>query len=164
MERHEQINTVLGSALLFTVITSIGSLPSRLSTLILTNGRLIGGPNSFVNNNILWIIVVAIIIILLIAYIKKSNETSCLHVLQNENIRLTTGVLVAIDGLVNLSSLLPTYIIIIQSLLKIPHYVGDGMEVLSSKIITVDVITVAIILLQIFFGIYLVKCYKKKIN
>lgn len=164
MERHEQINTVLGSALLFTVITSIGSLPSRLSTLILTNGRLIGGPNSFVKSNILWIIVVAIIIILLIAYIKKSNETNCLHVLQNENILLTTGVLVAIDGLINLSSLLPTYITIIQSLLKIPHYVGSGMETLSSKIIMVDIITVAIILLQIFLGIYLVKCNRKKID
>ncbi|MFL0245551.1 hypothetical protein [Candidatus Clostridium stratigraminis] len=164
MDRHEQMNTVLGSALLFTVITSICSLPSRLSTLILTNGRLIGGPNSFVENNILWIVVVAIIIFLLIVYIKRSNETRCLRLLQNENIRLTTGILVAIDGLINLSSLLPTYIMIIQSLLKIPHYAGGGMEALSSKIITVDIITVAIILLQIFFGIYLVKCNKKKLN
>ncbi|ERI93406.1 hypothetical protein HMPREF1982_01830 [Clostridiales bacterium oral taxon 876 str. F0540] len=162
MEKHEQINIVLGSALLFTIITSICSLPSRLSTVILTSGGLIGGINSFIKNNILWLIVVVIIILLLIVYIKKSNDTSYLHLLQNENIRLTTGVLVIIDGLVNLSSILPIYFTTIQSSYKVSHYVSDGMQALTTKILTIDIITVVIILFQICLGISLVKSYKKR--
>lgn len=165
MEKHEQINTVLGIALLFTIITSIFSLPKSFITLILlTNGGLKNAINIFIQNNILFIIVMVLIIISLIVYIKKSNEIGYLVILRNENVRLITGVLVALQGVMELSSLLPTYIMTIQPLLKMPHSPGDNIEVLSRRIITVDVVSVAIILCQVFVGVYLAKYYKKKIN
>lgn len=164
MEEHEQIKNVLGTALMFTIITSVFSLLNKLSTLILTNGGLKKGVNIFIENNILWIIVAAAIILLLIIYIKKLNQVSYLDILQNENIHLSTGVLVALQGLINLSSLLPIYIMSIQTSLKIPYFAGKSIEEMGRKTIIVDVISAAIIFCQILFGIYLAKYYKKKIN
>lgn len=157
MEKNEQINTVLGSALLFTIITSTFSLPNKLSTLILTKS----GFNTFINRDCLWLMVVLVIIIGLIMYIKKSNQKG-LAILQNENIRLTTGVLVALQGLIELSSSLPMYIGSIQASLQIPHSVGKDIEVMSSKTILIDIISVVVIICQILYGVYFTKYYKKR--
>lgn len=162
MEKHVQVNTILWIALLFTIITSIFSLPNRLSVLIVTNVG--NGLSKFITTNVLWIIVVMAIIVVLIVNIKKSEQTSFVTILQNENIRIGTGILVALQGLINLSSTLPTYIISIQSLYKIPQSVGANMEKIIMRTLIVDIISVAIILCQIFFGVYLAKCYKKKID
>lgn len=164
MEKHDKINYSLGTALLLTIITSIFSLPSRLSTLIVRNDGFINRINIFIKYNILWIIVVSVIIVSLSIYIKKSNERGYLDIFQNENIRLITGILVSLDGLINLSKLLPSYIMSIQASLKIPSFAEANIELVSTKIIISDIISVTAFLCEIFFGVYLAKYYKKKIN
>ena len=64
----------------------------------------------------------------------------------------------------DLSSVLPIYFKTLPPLLKFPQSAEKSIEVLSRRIIIVDVISVALILCQIFVGVYLAKCYKKKIN
>lgn len=162
MEKHGQVNTILWIALLFTIITSIFSLPNRLSVLIVTNAG--NGLSKFITTNILWIIVVVAIIVVLIVNIKKSEQTSFLMILQNGSIRVGTGILVALQGLINLSSTLPTYIMSIQQLYKIPQSVDANMKKVIMITVIIDVISVVMILCQTFLGFYLANCYKKKIN
>lgn len=162
MNEHKEIKTSLEIALLFIIITSIFSLPSKLSTLILNNGGFKNGIHIFIRHNILWIIVVSITIILLKTYIKKSNKTGYLNLLQNKNVSLTTGILVALQGLINLSNLLPTYIMSIQSSFQLPNSFQSNIKLIREKIIIIDVISIAMILCQIFFGVYLAKYHKRK--
>ncbi|WP_027626451.1 hypothetical protein [Clostridium lundense] len=162
MNEHKEIKTSLEIALLFIIITSIFSLPSKLSTLILNNVGFKNGINIFIRHNILWIIVVSITIILLKTYIKESNKTGYLNLLENKNVSLTTGILVALQGLINLSNLLPAYIMSIQSSLQLPNSFQSNIKLMREKIIIIDVISIAMILCQIFFGVYLAKYHKRK--
>jgi len=165
MEKREQVNIAIGIALLFAIITSIFSIiKSFITWTFLPNGGFKNGVNVFIRYNILYIIVVILIICLLIVYIKKTNQKGNIDVLENENTRLITGILVSLQGIMDLSSVLPIYFKTLPPLLKFPQSAEKSIEVLSRRIIIVDVISVALILCQIFVGVYLAKCYKKKIN
>lgn len=159
MEKHGQVNAILWIALLFTVITSVFSLPNRLSILLIkTNGE--SGLSNFIYNNILWIIIVVAIIITLVLKIKKTEEPVLLDILKNENIRITTGLLVALHGLIGLSSVLPNYILSFRTIYNLPQSVG--LEILIRRALIVDVILIVMFLCQISFGVYLAKYYKKR--
>jgi hypothetical protein len=147
-------NTTLWIALLFTVITSIFSLLTRISTIIL-NSLGVKGQIPLANNT-LWIIVVAMIIALLTLKVKKSNQTGHLDMLEKENICLATGILVAVQGLIGLLSSLPGYVLLLLTFSKTP---GMG-ELIRMTTIRAS-ISVVIILFQIFLGVYLAKYYKK---
>jgi hypothetical protein len=160
MEKHGHVNAILWIALLFTVITSVVSLINRLSVLILSHGEIV--LSNFIKMNILWIIVVVAIIITLVLNIKNSEQPGFLDILQNENIRITTGILVALQGLISLSNALPNYIMSIQTLYRYKLPPSVDLEILIRKPIIIDVISLVIILCQISLGVYLAKCYKKR--
>lgn len=146
MEKREQVDTAIGTALLFIAFTSIFSMLNKLVATLLIGGEI----GFFIKLNILWLLVVAAIIVALIGYINKSNEKGYLDILQNENICIITGVLVALEGLVNLSSALPSYIMSIQ----MASTVADSS---SGKVVAADVICIIIYLCQILFGSYLAR-------
>lgn len=162
MEKYGQVNTILGSALLFTVIISIFSLPNRFFVYIITSGDLKSGLNLFIRHNALWIIATVGIILILIRYINKSDQVSCTKLLKDESIRLITGIFVIIEGLINLSQALPTYIMSIQMVLKSANLMGNDMNSMVTKVIALNVISIVIVLCQILLGVYLVGFLKKR--
>lgn len=162
MEKQEQINIILGSSLLFIVVKSIASLPGKLSIIFLQNDEIKSAITTFVKVETLWVITVATIIILLYRYIRKSNQITLLDLLANENIRLTTGVLLSIEGVINLAQLLPAHIVNIKTMLKVFGASGDIYSGMITKVIIINIVSVTLVLCQIFLGIYLAKLYKKK--
>lgn len=161
MEKHEEVKTILGIALLYTIITSMLSLLSRL-TIFITQDGFKNATNLFLQRNALWIIVVAGIIIILRMYTKKLNQKFYSDILQNRIIRLITGALIIFEGLINLSSLLPICIMSVKLSIQVSQQVGTSMEEIITKSITSNIISVVIILAQILVGIYLIKFYEKK--
>lgn len=158
MEKHEQLNKTVGIALLFTTITSIFSLLNRLAALIVTSRDSVG---NYFKSNILWFAVVAAIISILAAYYKKSNEKGFLYILQNEDIRITTGVLISIQGLISLAGTLPAHINTLQFLLKTMNI---PMNVTNGRTITTMVVSVILIICQVLLGVYLARFFKSKVN
>lgn len=161
MEKHEEVKNILGITLLYTIVTGILSFLSRLNV-FLTRDNFGKVANLFLRRNGLWIIVVAGIIIILSVYTKKLNQKFFSDILQNRSIRLIAGVLIALEGLINLSSLLPICIMSVRSSIQVSQQLGESMEGIITKTILSNVISVVVILFQILVGIYLVKFYKKK--
>jgi hypothetical protein len=163
MEKHEQINIALGVALLYIIITTIISLPNDFVLFNILPNRIHSSTvNLIIRNNILYIITAPTIIISLIIYLKKSNQRGLLEVLRNENVRLITGILLALHGLVDLSKILLTCINIVKVFLNVVTPTGDNAEVFIKQNVVPYAVSLVIILLQIFIGIYLAKCYKRK--
>jgi hypothetical protein len=163
MEKHEQINIALGVALLYIIITTIISLPNDFVLFSILPNRIHSSTvNLIIRNNILYIITAPTIIISLIIYLKKSNQRGLLEVLRNENVRLITGILLALQGLVDLSKILLTCINIVKVFLNVVTPTGDNAEVFIKQNVVPYAASLVIILLQIFIGIYLAKRYKRK--
>jgi hypothetical protein len=163
MEKHEEVKTILGIALLYTIVTSILSFLSRLNAFLMQDG-FEKATNLFLQRNALWIIVVTGVIIILSVYTKKLKQKFYSDVLQNRIIRLTTGVLIALEGLINLSSILPICIMSVNLSIQVSQQAGESMEGIITKSIMSNAISVIIIIFQILIGIYLVKFYEKKTN
>lgn len=167
MEKHGDIITVLSVALLYTIITSIFSLVDRIVTAMLLQGSFDKRIDSFFQRNTLWIIVTAGIIVILTLYIKKLNQEVHYSMISNPIIRITVGTLAALEGILSLSSLLPINIMSIRSNIQVSKYidyVGQNNQVALTKVYISNVISVVIILCQIFTGVYLAKFYKSKTN
>lgn len=162
MEKHERINIVLSIALLYVIITSIFSFLSRLSVLIITQGSLDKRLSIFSQRNTLWIIVVTGIIIVFKIYIKTSKQKVCPNTLDNSIVRLVTGTLVALEGVINLSSLLPLNIMSVMSAFQASKHMGGSAGGIIIQSVTSNVVSIAVILGQIFTGIYLAKIYSRK--
>lgn len=161
MERNEEIKTIMGIALLYTMITSISLLLSRL-TIFISQDHLEKTIDLFLQRYALWIIVVIGTIVILNVYSKKLNQKSYSNILENRVVRLTTGVLVSLDGLINLSSLLPLYTMNVKSSIQLSNETRVTIEAMVTKLLMSNLLSLVIILCQIFVGIYLVKYYKKK--
>ena len=164
MEKHEHFKLAAGVATLFITITSIFSLISKLITCMLVSEDLQRALSLFLKNNYLWLIVVVIIIFLLITYLKKYNLNSLPALISNETIRLTAGLLIALEGIIHLSNLISIYFISLKSY-NLTKQLMDTItnEVLKKPLIS-NGISIFIFLCQIFIGIYLVKFYKEKIK
>lgn len=164
MEKHEEVRILLGVTLLYTIITGLFSLLSRITEFI-TEIRvdLKTAVSLYIEKNSLWVIVIAAIIVILIMCGKKADQNFYYDILHDTFIRLMAGVLVTLNGIIDLSSSLLSNIVNIQASLKILQQFESGMEkrILISNI-TVDIIYILIILCQILFGAYLIKHRKIK--
>lgn len=163
MEKQEQIKTVSGIVLLYTIIISIFSFIDRLSTMMFLQSNLNLRINSFLQRNTLWIVVVAIIIIILTMYIKKLNQGVYFNVINNSVIRVTAGALAILEGIISSSSLLPLSIMSIKSAIQTMQVIQQNGQMIT-KVVISNVISVVIILCQILFGIYLVKFHRTRTN
>lgn len=159
MEKHGEFKTILGIALLYTIITSILSFISRLSAIIIDKRF-----NLFLQENALFIVVTAVIIIILFTYLKKLNQGTPFNIMNDSTVRVTAGMLVAIDGIITLSRALPNIIMSIKSNIQVSQTSGEYGQMILTKASIVTVISIVIILFQILFGIYLAKFYKSKMS
>ncbi|KPU45933.1 hypothetical protein OXPF_04010 [Oxobacter pfennigii] len=166
MENRKQVNIILSIAYLFTVITCIFLFISRSMeniyySVYLGQDRIGNAIKAFLFSNIIMIIAASIITIILRVKIKKSNQIDYFDIKEKEQIHLITGILVVIQGLTNLSYLLPSFITRALGLIKSQPQDVRNILMLRNAIIG-DSISVIIILCQLFLGIYLVKYIKKK--
>jgi hypothetical protein len=154
--------TGLGIAFLFTLISVVFNFLSRLSE-IFTNGNLHNGLILFCWRSSLWVVISAGAIIVLYMFNKKSDQ-SISAMLDDTTIRRTAGILVVIDGLIKLAGLLPIEFMSIKSAMELPKQSGlDVHRILVNSVIS-DAISLIIIAIQIIFGVYMLKYYKKRNN
>lgn len=163
MDQYENTATAIGIALLYIIITSSFSFINKLTLFIVNLGAFKRAFSVFWQINALWILVVLAIIIILSAYSKKINLNFYTDVMGNKKICFISGVLVALEGLVNLSSLLPAYISSSRLSIQTSQLVTGSMANAPAKsIIISNVVSVVIILCQIILGIYLAKFNKER--
>jgi hypothetical protein len=164
MEKYEEAKIVSGIAIVYIITTSVFSFLNKLSLLIIKDDSSNIGFKTFFSSSILWIIVVAGIIIALTIYANKYNQKVCLNILDNTIVRSSAGILISIEGLVNLSSSLPIRISGINSAIQVSQQVGQTVQGIIAQSIVSNTVAIAISICQILFGVYLVKFYKEKIN
>ena len=78
-------------------------------------------------------------------------------ILQNRNIRLIVGVLIALQGLINLSSILPLRIASVVSSIQVSELVRENAKGIITQSILSNTFAIIIILCQIALGLYFVK-------
>lgn len=162
MEHNEKLKITIGVSLLFIIITSAFSLVSRLVAPIVMKGMMAYNLQSFLFKNIIWLIIAAAIIIILTSCTKKLGIQSYSDLIKDTLIRKTTGFLIMLEGLIDLSNLIPTCVSSIISSTQASHLMGANTNGITARIITSDIISIIIILCQIFLGIWLIKLYKEK--
>ena len=159
MEKDSKI--ILGISFLFTTIICVFSLLGKL-TIIFSSNNLLEGLYVFCNRSSLWIVIVLGIIAVLYRLNHKQSQ-DVFTMLRDTTIRKTSSVLVIIDGLINLSGFLPVILSIKSSLEILKGNSSNNIGNLN-KIIVIDFISLAIVICQILFGIYLLKYYESKKN
>jgi hypothetical protein len=156
MVQKEQINLSLGVALLFTAVTGIFTLFTKLVSFALLHN----GVGAYLRINLLWVIVVIVIVAVLTSQLKKLNQKNYFHALKNETITITAGILIVLQGLLALANTLPSYIMSIQTSLQVSHSIANSISNINRNVIAVDIISIVITLLQILYGIYMAKSKK----
>lgn len=154
MEKNEQMKTVLGIALLYTIITGAFSFINRL--MFDANLRI------FLNRDALWLVTVAVIIFILITNIKKLNQGIYFNVLNDSTTRVAAGILVILEAIIVLSSSLPMWTISMISVIKSSKMVQQNDTMTIIIVLFTNIIQIVILLCQIFVGVYLLKFYKSK--
>jgi hypothetical protein len=162
MGKQEQIKTILGISLLYTIITSIFSFLNKLNTAIFSQDDLDVKIRFFLQDYLLWMVIVAAIIIVLIMYAKRLNQGVSFDVLSDSLVRITASTLVILDGIIHLSGIIPLYVMSVQSTIQASHMMQQNLQRMLTQVIVSDVISVLLILCQVFVGIYLIRFYKIK--
>jgi hypothetical protein len=163
MEHNENFKTtVVGVSLLFVIITSALSLVDLLLASIIFKGVMTYNFQSFLLKNILWIITAGAIIIVLTSYAKKLGIQYYSDLIKDTVIRKTTGLLIMLEGLIDLSNTIPASISSITSSTRSAQLIGRKGGEMAARVVTSNILYIAIILLQIFLGIWLIKLYKEK--
>lgn len=158
MEKKQNINTALGTALLFVIITSVvlflSNLPIFISTGFLTFRA--------AKNYLLWVILIGIIVVLSVyAKILKQNFYS--DILQNRIVRLITGRLVILEGIIGILINIILYINMMQIFMYHSHpYISAGSFLVNN--IIVYGIPLFILSCEIILGIYFVKHTKNAVS
>jgi len=166
----EQVEiTILGIALIYTVITSIFSLLHKVNTLLIGTHEVLNiRIHLFFKRNTLWIIVVAAIIIILSIYVKKSNQKVSTLIAENPMIGMVVGVLVVLKGISDLACSLPINIISIESVFEAIRHIDVFLDGTKERMILQAVVTnafsIVIIISQTILGVFLFKVYKKRMN
>lgn len=169
MKEKEEIKTILGIALVYTVITSIFSLLHKLNTLLIGSHEVLNiRIHLFLKRNTLWIIVIAAIITILSIYIEKSNQKVSILMAENPMIGIAVGVLLVLKGISDLASSLPVNIISIESVFEAIRHIDVFLDGTKERMILQAVVSntfsILIILSQTILGIFLIKVYKKRMN
>ena len=164
MEKHEHLKIAYGTALLFVTVISIFSFLTKLITSMIFSEDLYSALSLFLKDIPFWLIVTAITIFLLITYLKKFNLKNLQALISNETIRLTAGLLITLEGIINLSNLIPLYYVSIKSYNQTKQLTNStAIEIFRRPLIS-NGITIFFILCQVLTGIYLLKFYKNKIE
>lgn len=165
MEHNEKLKiTVIGVSLLFIIMTSALSLIGLLLAPIILKGVMTYNFQSFLLKNILWIITAGAIIIILTSYAKKLGMQGYSDLIKNTVIRKTAGLLIMLEGLIDLSNTIPASISSITSSTRSAQLMGRNGGEMAARVVTSNILYIAIILLQIFLGVWLIKLYKEKEN
>lgn len=152
------LKTVISVSLLYTFITASLSFIGRLGQLF-TSAVSIKALEFFFSRNLLWIITVTAIIAVLISFSRKLKMDIRIDIFENQIVCLVAGILVTIDGVMNLSSFIPIFILSIQSLMDTTHRVSLQMDFIVKNIAT-NASSLIALLLQIIAGVYFIKRYK----
>jgi hypothetical protein len=158
MEKENKI--IFGIAFLFTLITGFFSFPSKLS-IIFTSDNLYQGLSLFLWRSSLWLVFIAGIIIILYWLNKKLNQDIYV-MLSDRVIRMATAILVIIDGLIKLASLLPINFMSIKSIIDVATQAEFYANGIVAKSIITNGISLVVLLIQIVFGIYILRYHKKQ--
>ena len=164
MEKHEHLKIASGTALLFVTVISIFSFLTKLITSMIFSEDIYSALSLFLKDIPFWLIVTAITIFLLITYLKKYNLNNVQALITNETIRLTSGLLITLEGIINLSNLIPIYYVNIKSYNQTKQLANSAAIELFRKPLISNGITIFFILCQVLTGIYLLKFYKNKIE
>ncbi len=141
--------TVIGIAFLYSIINFVFSLVEKLSQATISQHSL----DEYFS---LWF--VPYVIILLVLYILNNKQSqSFISIFNNNTIRKATGVLVLIEGLISLSLLINTVI----NSIWLRSFIGVNGYLLVQSI-TRSIVGFLIVVIQILFGIYLLRFNKEK--
>lgn len=159
MEKENKI--ILGIGFLFTIITGLFSFLGRL-TIIFTSDSLKQGLSVFLWRSSLWLVIIAAIIIILYRLNKKLNQ-DIYTMLSDRFLRRATAILVIIDGVIKLAGLLPINFMSIKSTIEAAtqagFYAANGI---IAKSILSNGTSIIVLLIQIIFGIYILRYHKKQ--
>lgn len=161
MEKREQMNIGLGTAVIFIIITNIVSLVNGFILNSITNDGFKKGISAFFSINVYRVIVIAVIITLILLYMKRINQRLNQDLILNKNTCLFAGILLILQGIIDLSCTVPIYIEAIINLSELPQSTEINISLISRRVIIVDIISVVLILCQISAGIYLAKFYRR---
>lgn len=161
MGKDKQLEAALTISFLFVVITSIFSLSTRIISCIVIRTSLAKKIELFLFQNVLWILVVTGVIVVLRLFLIRTNHQNIGDILKDPVISLTTGLLVALDGLINLSRVLPEYVTSIMSSTQSARQMGNLAGSIIRRIVIGDAAAVFIILGQVIFGVYFMREYQK---
>ncbi|GEM_PF-2943933 len=167
MNLGKEINQATKTTLVFAVITGIFTLLQKLSALVLigeSNASFKVSMEHFVKVNLLWFIAVVLIILGLYIFIKKTDGIFNLTFLHNPTIRLTVGLLILFEGIINLSNKIPVLILNIQTFRHATSLLGDDKDKIMSGFLTSDSIPIVTNLLLTLLGLYFVLNRKKMIE
>lgn len=162
MKKNSNVENILYISILFIIITSIFSLLRKFVLCVVIKGNLIQKISYFLIQNALWLIVTIVIITVLNKSIRKYNKDNLFNMLEDPSISLTTGILITLDGIINLADLLPQYIVSIISSIKSSYGITKIAGDITKRVIIVDIISIFIILCQVLIGVYYIKLYRKK--
>ena len=158
MEKENRM--IFGLGFLFTIITGFFSFLGRL-TIIFTSDSLNQGVSLFLWRSSLWIVFIAGIIIILYRLNKKLNQ-DIYTMLSDRFIRMATAILVIIDGLIKLAGLLPINFMRIKSTIEVATQAGFYAKGIIAKSIISNCTSIIVLLIQIIFGIYILRYHKKQ--
>lgn len=161
MEKRERIKSILGICLLYIIVTSIFFFINKACSIIIFQGAPDFKIHSFLQGNALWIVAVATIIVVLTLYLKKLNQGTYFSLLGNSFVRVTAGALAMFDGIIHLASTIPLYVTSIQSSIQSSQMVQQNMQRALTGVIITDVISVFLLLCQVFAGIFLIRFHHK---
>ena len=163
MVKDDQMKIILGVSILFFSITNVFSLFNRIVQYFFTVNNLNNNLILFFESNLLWIIFFVLIVTMLIVFYNKKIKTKIYpEIFKNPVITSTTGLLLSLDGLFNISYTLPKIIINIRSVFKPSSMLVDNYSNVVHKILVLDVFDLLMILCQIFIGIYLIAINNEK--
>lgn len=160
MEDNENLKIIVGVSILFLIITSALTLVDLLLAPVILMGVMTYNFQSFLLKNILWIITAGTIIIILTSYAKKLGMQHYSDLIKDAVIRKTAGLLIMLEGLIDLSNIIPASISSITSSTRSAQLMGRKGGEMATRVVTSNILYIAIILLQIFLGIWLFRLYK----
>jgi hypothetical protein len=137
----------------------------KLSTIVSIGENHVSSKDSieyFIKANMLWFVAVILIILGLCIYIIKADGTFNLVFIHNPMIRLTSGLLIILEGIINLSNKVSVLLLNIQTFHQSKSLLlGEEVDGIIRNTLISSIIPILINLLQILAGLYFV-LYQKK--
>lgn len=161
----KELNQALKILLVFVVITSTFRLMQKLSQVI-SVGTIGDGFMHFIEVYLIWFIAMFFIILGICKYIRKTDGKIDLAFIHDPMIRLTSGLLILFEGILNLSISVPVAFSNILTFLQFTSEFENTIGTSRKTLITSNVLPSLINLLQVLLGLYLVlhKKHNKEIE